>query len=407
MHTELLTQAKRVKVINLVAPIGYGKTVLMGQLYTHLHKLGHDAHWIGLDERDATVDRLFAAILESMAIPRSVVDPAQALMRGDESIERRIDVLVDVLSRLPGEATVFIDNLNSCTDETLGPMLNALVFRTSASVTFVWSSTIEVPFDAARAKLEGRVRQIGFSDLSLDARETAELLGVELGAELGSAGVDAVQARTEGWPAAVRMAQIVLSASERPMAALDAFSGSDEDISALLNREVLTRFSAELRDFLMRLSLLRTFGVAMCRYVMGTDDARDHLDFLLTRNVFVVPLDRNRKRYRLHGLFREYLAGEAVLQLGGARHKQVLVRASEWCEQAAEWHDAIAYSLAADDLTTASRLMERGAHVIVRENGDIQQFVAWVDRLRVSGSPIGLGIAVLVCLGAGVSATVR
>ncbi|HEY2419306.1 MAG TPA: hypothetical protein VGH84_15395, partial [Steroidobacteraceae bacterium] len=386
---ELLTQPKRPKVINVVAPIGYGKTVLMVQLYAHLREAGHDAHWIGLDERDVNVDRVLAALLDGLAAERSVVDPTQALMRGDEPIERRIDVVVNVLSTLPGEVTVFIDNLNSCTDETLGQMLNALVFRTPATVNFIWSSTSEIPFNAARAKLEGIVRQIGFGELSLDARETGDLLGVDLGRDLGSAGVNAVQLRTEGWPAAVRMAQIVLSASERPLAALDAFSGSDEDISALLNRQVLVRFSPELRDFLMCLSLLRTFGVAMCRYVMGTDDARDRLDFLLKRNAFVVPLDRNRKRYRLHSLFREYLAGEAALQLSSARRKQVLVRASEWCEQAAEWHDAIAYALAADELTTAARLMERSAHVFVRENGDIQQFVAWVDLLRSTRTPIG------------------
>ncbi|WP_213956830.1 LuxR C-terminal-related transcriptional regulator [Variovorax sp. dw_954] len=388
-YAELLTQARRPKVINVVAPIGYGKTVLMAQLYSHLAESGHDAHWIGLDERDASADRVLAALLDQLATRRSVVDPTQALMRGDEPLERRIDALVTVLSDLPGEATVFIDNLNSCTDEALGPMLNALVFRTPATVTFIWSSTNEIPFDAARAKLEERLRQIGYGDLSLDARETGDLLGVDLGRDLGSAGVSAVQARTEGWPAAVRMAQIVLSASERPLAALDAFSGSDEDISALLHRQVLVRISPELRDFLMCLSLLRTFGIAMCRYVMGTDDARDRLDFLLKRNVFIVPLDRNRKRYRLHSLFREYLGGEAALQLNAGRRKQVLVRASEWCEQAAEWHDAISYALAADELATAARLMERSAHVFVRENGDIQQFIAWVDRLRGTRTPIG------------------
>jgi LuxR family maltose regulon positive regulatory protein len=185
------------------------------------------------------------------------------------------------------------------------------------------------------------------------------------------------------------MAQILLAATEQPLAALKEFSGSDEDISALLNRQVLLRFSPELREFLMCLSLFRTFGVAMCRYALGTDEARERLDFLLKRNVFVIPLDRNRKRYRLHGLFREYLAGEAALQLSAARRQQVLIRASEWCEQAAEWHDAISYSLAANELVAAARLVERSAQVFVRENGDIQQFVAWVDRLRKAKVAIG------------------
>jgi LuxR family maltose regulon positive regulatory protein len=386
---ELTSQVHPIKVINLVAPVGYGKTVLMAQLFAHVRDAGQSVYWIGLDERDTTVDRVLTALLDALARPRGSVDPTQALMRGDEPLERHVDVLIDVLSQLPEKLTVFIDNLNSCPDEALGTLLNALTFRTPASVMFVWSSTSDLPFDGARAKLEGRVRNIGFADLSLSANETSDLLGAELGRKLGSKGVNAVQARTEGWPAAVRMAQILLSASERPLAAIEEFSGSDEDISALLNRQVLLRFSPELREFLMCLSLFRTFGVAMCRYAMGTDEARERLDFLLKRNLFVVPLDRNRKRYRLHGLFREYLAGEAALQLSPERRQQVLNRASEWCEQAAEWHDAIAYSLAANELATVARLLERSAHVFVRENGDIQQFVSWVDRLRAADVPIG------------------
>ncbi|MES2481709.1 MAG: LuxR C-terminal-related transcriptional regulator, partial [Pseudomonadota bacterium] len=372
-----------------IAPIGYGKTVLMAQMHAHLRARGHDCRWIGLDERYGTVDRVLGGLLDTLASPRTALHPTHALLRGDEPLEQRIDVLLDVLAREPEPVTVFIDNLNSCTDEALIPLLNALVFRTPPSVRLVWSSTNELAFDVGRAKLEGRLRHIGFQELSLDARETGDLLGVDLGRDIGSAGIDAVQQRTEGWPAAVRMAQIVLAASDHPLAALDTFSGSDEDIAALLNRQVLGRFSAQLREFLMSVSLLRSFGAALCRHAIGSDAAQDHLDYLLRRNVFIVPLDRNRQRYRLHGLFREYLAGEAALHLAPERRREVLRRACEWCEQAGDWHDAIDYALAGDDLATACRLIERSAHLYVRENGDIQQFVAWVEDLRARHAEIG------------------
>jgi len=69
-----------------------------------------------------------------------------------------------VLSRMPEEFTVFIDNLNSCTDEALGLMLNALVFRTPASVRFVWSSTSEIPLvDESKCRTAWCQRPIGES----------------------------------------------------------------------------------------------------------------------------------------------------------------------------------------------------------------------------------------------------
>lgn len=389
LHAELLAQTERPKLVNVVAPIGYGKTVLMVQLHTHLRASGHDCRWIGLDERHGTVDRVLGALLDALASPHTALHPAQALLSGNEPLERRIDALLDVLARVPETVTVFIDNLNSCTDEALTPLLHAMIFRTPASVHFVWSSTNELSIDMGRAKLEGRVRQVGLKELSLDARETGELLGADIEGLIGPAGIDAVLLRTEGWPAAVRLAQIVLSASDQPLVALGSFSGSDEDIAALLNRQVLDHFSPLRLEFLLCLSQLRTFGAALCRHAIGSDAAQEHLDYLINANVLIVPLDRNRKRYRLHGLFREYLAGEAVLQLEAQRRRDVLRRACEWCEHGSEWHDAIYYALAAGELNTASRLLERSAHLFVRENGDIQQFVAWVERLRTDHVDIG------------------
>ena len=68
---------------------------------------------------------------------------------------------------------------------------------------------------------------------------------------LGNDGVEAVARRTEGWPAAVRMAQIILSNAADPVAALTDFSGSDEALAHLLNGQVLSGFPEAVREFLL------------------------------------------------------------------------------------------------------------------------------------------------------------
>src|ERR1700744_6590018 len=84
------------KVINLVAPIGYGKTVLMSQLHAELLAEGRSACWVGLDERDVGVDRVLGALLEVLTLPRGNVDPTQAPMLGDHALDRRRAALLDV-----------------------------------------------------------------------------------------------------------------------------------------------------------------------------------------------------------------------------------------------------------------------------------------------------------------------
>lgn len=380
------------KVVSLVAPVGYGKTVLMVQWHARLRESGAHCFWIGLDERHPDIER----VLGSLAVgapgepgARAGLAPEVALIRGDDPVERRIEALLQAIARFPAPTTFFIDNLNGCPDEALGALLDALVFRTPSSVRFVWSSTVAPAFDAGRAKLEGLLRQVGPAELGLDVAETRELLGAELAPGIDDAGIAAIVRRTEGWPAAVRLAQIVLADAQRPEVALAGFSGSDEDVAALLNRQVLGGFSPALRDFLLAIAPLRTFDAGLCAHATGDAQAQAHLDLLVRRNVFIVPLDRNRRRYRLHGLFREYLLGEACRRLAPGRAREVLRRAAQWCGKALEWHDAIDYALAADDLAHVAGLLERCAAVYAREQVDLARYVAWVERVQGEGVRLG------------------
>ncbi|MBS0370491.1 MAG: hypothetical protein JSS57_14960 [Proteobacteria bacterium] len=377
------------KVLSVIAPIGYGKTVLMTELFAALRQQGRPCFWIGLDDLDTDLDRLFGAIEAAIGRCGLEESPLQALLPGHRPLETRLDELLETLAALPERATVFIDNLNSCSDPALGRLLDALIFRAPSSVRLVWSSSVRLPFNFARAKLQGLIRQIGLADLSLDETETHALLGTELGRRIGEWGIEALLQQTEGWPAAIRLAQIILSDAAEPLAALEAFSGSDEDIAALLNRHVLESFAPDLREFVLGLSQLRCFSIDLARLATGCGEAARHIEFLLQRNVFIIPLDRQGKRYRLHGLFRSYLRNEAERRLGPTHRRAVLCRAAACCEQAGERLDAVDYALAAGDMAMTSRLVEQAATDSVRDRGDILQYLRWAESLQAAGVPLG------------------
>ncbi|MBI2800492.1 MAG: hypothetical protein HYX63_09455 [Gammaproteobacteria bacterium] len=380
---------ERPKVLSVVAPIGYGKTVFMCELHTHLRQSGEHCFWVGLDERDASVMRVLNSLGASVAGKAIDVHPTQMLLRGDESIDSRVDEMIGVIANLIAPSTIFIDNLNSCTDESLAGLLDALMFRTPDSVRFVWSSTTHLAVNLSRAKLEGLIHQVQFSDLSFNSKEATELLGADLEKHIGPSGVEMVLRHTEGWPAAVRMVQIVLANSTHPLAALEAFSGSDEDVAALLNRQVLRGFSPGLRDFLLCLAQLRVFSIELCRHAIATEDAKHHIDLLLRRNAFIIPLDRNRTWYRLHGLFRKYLLSEADRSLDRERKREILKRAAGWCARNSEWRDAIDYALASGEAAAASQILDRTATIFLRDRGDSQQYIDWAARLDSENVELG------------------
>lgn len=390
LHDSLLLEVSSwPRVLSVVAPIGYGKTVLMSELYSRLEQADRPVFWVGLDDRDADLERVLGAIESCLGHVSSDVVLPPVLLPGYGSVEHRVEALLETLSRLPAGSVLFIDNLNSCTDPALACLLDALIFRAPSSVRFVWSSSVRLPFNYARAKLQGLVHQIGFTDLSLNRDEARQLLGQDIGEQIGSLGIDALLQQTEGWPAAIRMAQIVLADSDQPLLALESFSGSDEDIAALLNRHVLQTFSPELKAFILSLAPLRVFTADLARAASGNERAEEHIDFLLRKNVFIISLDRQRKWYRLHGLFRTYLQGEAERHLTVLERKDALCRAAVWCERVGEWRDAIEYALAAEAGEVASRILEQTAILFVRDQGDIQQYIRWLEALQGKGVPIG------------------
>ncbi|MES2682036.1 MAG: LuxR C-terminal-related transcriptional regulator [Pseudomonadota bacterium] len=381
--------ARGTKVVTLAAPTGYGKTVAQSALYQRRLEAGEHCYWIALDDRDSAVERLVGLLRAGLGAQVSELDPNQDLLRGDEPLENRVDALLEQVARLPEPATIFIDNLGYCTDEGLADLLDRLVFRTPASLRLIFSSTAQIPFNHTRAKLEGLIREVGYAELSLRAAEVRELLGSELCAEIGDQGVEVVLKQTEGWPAAVRLAQILLAASENPREALARFSGTDEDIAELLNRQVLAVFTPEVRQFLLETAPLRSFCIELCREATGDEAAGQHIGLLLKRSVFIIPMDRNKSWYRLHGLFREFLEGEARRQLSEARRREVLVRAAAWCERGGHWQDAIEYALQAGSIAVATEVLERVAALFVRDRGDLRQYIEWIERLHAGGHQAG------------------
>lgn len=377
------------KVVAMVAPVGYGKTVLMSMLLADLRRLGKQCLWFGLDERDCTTESIVSALSLLLDERDYAQHPTQALFRGNESIERRIEGLVELIDRYPIPLTLFIDNLSYCKDSALGTLLDKLIFDTSPSVQFVLSSTDELPLNLSRACLEGLIRQVGTAELSFKLDEVGALLGSELCTRIGTHGLAEVARHTEGWPAAVRMSQIILSNTEQPLEALASFSGSDERLAHLLNRQVLSGFPQDVRDFLLCIGQLRTFSADLCRFATGNDRANDNLAYLLQRNVFIIPLDRNRCWYRLHGLIREYLLDEADRVLSTERRLDVLQQAARWCAKNGYWREAIDYSLKAGEIAFARQVLEQVAPSFVRDQGDLPQYIKWIEALHEGGHQAG------------------
>jgi LuxR family maltose regulon positive regulatory protein len=183
-----------------------------------------------------------------------------------------------------------------------------------------------------------------------------------MGLTLSADAVAALENRTEGWIAGLQLAAISLRGHPDAAGFISSFSGSHRFILDYLLEEVLRRQPAAVQSFLLHTSILSRMCGPLCDAVMGDASApgSETLEYLQRANMFIVPLDDQRRWYRYHHLFtdalRQRLQQSLASSAGGAA--ELHVRASAWYEENGLEIEAFHHAAAAHDFTRAERLIE-------------------------------------------------
>jgi LuxR family maltose regulon positive regulatory protein len=200
-----------------------------------------------------------------------------------------------------------------------------------------------------------------------------------MGLDLSPADVTALGARTEGWVASLQLAAMSLRGREDKRAFVAAFPGSHRYVMDYLVDEVMTKQPPEVRAFLRQTSILDRLCASLCDAALDISSSREILRQLEDDNLFLIPLDDERRWYRYHHLFAGFL-GQRLREREPERIPALHRRASRWHEAQGVMDDAIEHALAAGDLERAARLVGQIAEaLIVRRNPVALQ--EWIDRL--------------------------
>jgi len=184
----------------------------------------------------------------------------------------------------------------------------------------------------ASLRASGRLIELRAHELRLDTSEMQTFFQVMLGFELPGEALLALARRTEDWVAGLQLAALSLRGRGDIDAFVDAFTGSHRFVLDYLSEEVLSRQSAAVQSFLLHTCLLERLCGSLCEAVTGQPGGQAMLESLERANLFVVPLDEERRWYRYHHLFAEVLKSrleQAEPELLPDLHR----RASAWYEQ--------------------------------------------------------------------------
>ena len=146
-----------------------------------------------------------------------------------------------------------------------------------------------------------------------------------------------------------------------------------------LSEEVLSRQPAPVYLFLLHTCILERLCGSLCDAVTEQEDSQAMLETLERANLFVVPLDEERRWYRYHHLFAELLQSR-LQQTQPELMAQLHRRASLWYEQHNQPMEAVQHALAARDVEHAARLIEHCAPMVFAQ-GRTRLLLEWLNAL--------------------------
>jgi LuxR family maltose regulon positive regulatory protein len=171
----------------------------------------------------------------------------------------------------------------------------------------VIATRADPPLPLASLRADGDLLEVRAADLRFTSEEATTYLAGAVHGSLTTAEVDLLEARTEGWIAALQLAALSMQGRDDPSSFVAEFAGDDRFILDYLADEVLAHQSSEIREFLLATSILTRLTGALCTSVTGRRDAKSILEELDRSNLFLVALDDRRTWYRYHHLFGDVL----------------------------------------------------------------------------------------------------
>lgn len=358
------------KLVLLSAPAGSGKTSLVSEW---LAGCGRRAAWLSLDEDDNDPVRFLTYLISALRTIRAKLgDAALGALRSPQppSAESVLQSLLEDLSGISEPFVLVLDDYHVLEEGPLDDAIAMLIERMPQQMLVVITTRQEPRLPLARMRARGQLTEIRAKDLRFTLEEAEQFLRQVMGLSLPHEEIALLESRTEGWIAGLQLAGLSLQGHSDPESFIRSFSGSHRYILDYLLEEVLERQSAGIRFFLEHTSILNRLSGPLCDAVLQRKDGQAMLELLERANLFLIPLDQERRWYRYHSLFADLLRQKLTAGIGENgtdTEAELHLRASEWYEEQGLDMEAFRHAAAARDMERAVRLLEgKGLPLIFR-----------------------------------------
>lgn len=379
---ERLDEGLHRRLTLISAPAGFGKTTLVAEW---IADRGRPVAWLSLDEEHEDPARFLAYLVAALrAVDPTIGNEASAALRSPQppSVEAVLTSLLNDLTDVD-DVVLMLDDDHAVAATPAEGAIAFLVEHLPANVHLILATRVDPALPLHRLRARDQLTELRAADLRFTSAEGADFLARVMGLDLPADAVATLDTRTEGWIAGLQLAALSLQGRSTGSEIPASFSAPHPFVLEYLIEEVLQRQPQNVQTFLLRTSILERLSGPVCDAVLRDPSApgQDMLTYLDHANLFLVPLDEERRWYRYHHLFADSLrkrlhdGGTAAKLVAGGDVAELHRRASGWFEEQGLEVEAFRHAASAHDVDRAERLIEgsgtplhfRGAGTVVRD----------------------------------------
>ena len=375
---EKLAVGLKRKLTLISAPAGFGKTTLVSDW---IIQQDIPAAWYSIDHNDNDASEFLSYIVSAIqGIFPDLGENTLKLLHSPKQINQEsiVQLLINEIFSLGKQFLLILDDFHLINNQEVISNFTYFTEHLPANIHLVILTRSDPSLPIAKLRSQNQLVELRLKDLSFSASEIHFLFNRKLKLQLSDADIQSLAHKTEGWIAGLQLIGLSLQGREDISSFIQNFKGDNRYIMDYLIEEVLRIQTDEIKDFLLKTSVLEQLSGPLCNSVLDREDSQSVLEMLENNNMFIISLDAERKWYRYHHLFADLLRQRLLLQ-----NKHVVAtlhaKASDWFEKNQMFPLAIEHVLQTENYEKAIRLLsviiedlwENGHHSSIMKYGDL------------------------------------
>jgi len=372
------------KLTLISAPAGFGKTTVVSEWVQTIGRATPPIAtcWLSLDEGDNDPTRFLVYLIAALqSIDATLAQGALSALQSHQPpvTETILVSLINEIAVTSYKIILILDDYHLIDARPIHNALTYLLEHLPPRMHLVIATREDPQLPLSRLRARSELTELREVDLRFTTSEAAEFLNQAMDLNLSVEDIAALESRTEGWIAGLQLAAISMQGSQDAKGFIKSFTGSHRYVIDYLIEEVLEQQSESIQAFMLQTAILERLNGPLCDALTGQEDGQAALEYLEQANLFIIPLDNERRWYRYHHLFADLLR-KRLHQQQPDIVAELHTRASIWYEENGLEIEAFQHAAAANDVERATWLVE-GKGMPLHFRGAMAPVMNWLASL--------------------------